>query len=150
MCNLFSGHTVIDKGADWGKVLVVTGIHHEKDREDKRVSKYGENLLAWETIEKANVNSGVKVAHVCGKKLSKEEIEAILEITNQWIKGKGNDWFIRIVAKSENNLDLCDCTGLTSLPNNLSVPGNLDLRGCTGLTSLPDNLSVGYKIYKDF
>ena len=45
------------------------------------------------------------------------------------------------------SLDLCGCTGLTSLPENLSVGGFLDLRGCTGLTSLPENLSVGGFLY---
>ncbi|MEI7252383.1 hypothetical protein WCU77_19120, partial [Pectobacterium versatile] len=33
-------------------------------------------------------------------------------------------------------------TGITSLPENLSVGGYLDLNG-TGITSLPENLSVG-------
>ena len=33
-------------------------------------------------------------------------------------------------------------TGITSLPDNLTVGGYLDLRG-TGITSLPDNLTVG-------
>ena len=33
-------------------------------------------------------------------------------------------------------------TGITSLPDNLTVGGSLDLRG-TGITSLPDNLTVG-------
>ena len=33
-------------------------------------------------------------------------------------------------------------TGITSLPDNLTVGGFLDLRG-TGITSLPDNLTVG-------
>ena len=32
---------------------------------------------------------------------------------------------------------LCGCTGLTSLPENLSVGGSLDLRGCTGLIDYP-------------
>ena len=40
------------------------------------------------------------------------------------------------------DLDLRDCTGLTALPENLSVTGDLDLRGCTGLTALPEHLSV--------
>jgi hypothetical protein len=35
-------------------------------------------------------------------------------------------------------------------PDNLSVGEWLDLSGCTGLTSLPNNLSVGGAIYKDF
>ena len=40
-----------------------------------------------------------------------------------------------------NTLYLGGCTGLTSLPDNLTT-NNLDLGGCTGLTSLPDNLTV--------
>jgi hypothetical protein len=40
-------------------------------------------------------------------------------------------------------LSLIGCTGLTSLPEGLSVGGELDLSGCTGLTSLPEGLSVG-------
>ena len=46
---------------------------------------------------------------------------------------------------AENNgliLDLFDCTGLTQLPENLSVNGSLDLTRCTGLTHLPESLSV--------
>ena len=39
------------------------------------------------------------------------------------------------------SLYLCG-TGITSLPDNLTVGGSLDLRG-TGITSLPDNLTVG-------
>jgi hypothetical protein len=39
------------------------------------------------------------------------------------------------------------CTGLTALPDGLSVGGYLYLRGCTGLTALPDNLSVGGDLY---
>ena len=41
------------------------------------------------------------------------------------------------------DLDLDGCTGITSLPDNLTVGGYLDLDGCTGITSLPDNLTVG-------
>ena len=45
----------------------------------------------------------------------------------------------------EGYLYLNDCTGLTALPENLSVGGDLYLDGCTGLTALPENLSVvGY------
>ena len=43
----------------------------------------------------------------------------------------------------EEDLSLERCTGLTALPNNLSVEGHLSLDGCTGLTALPENLSVG-------
>ena len=37
-------------------------------------------------------------------------------------------------------------TGITSLPDNLTVGGELDLSG-TGITSLPDNLTVGGGLY---
>ena len=40
------------------------------------------------------------------------------------------------------SIDLQDCTGITSLPDGLTVGGYLDLRG-TGITSLPDGLTVG-------
>ena len=34
-------------------------------------------------------------------------------------------------------------TGITSLPEGLTVGGSLDLEGCTGITSLPEGLTVG-------
>ena len=37
-------------------------------------------------------------------------------------------------------------TGITALPDNLTVGGGLDLRG-TGITALPDNLTVGGWLY---
>ena len=40
------------------------------------------------------------------------------------------------------SLDLENCTGITALPDNLTVGGYLYLRG-TGITALPDNLTVG-------
>ena len=40
------------------------------------------------------------------------------------------------------DLGLEGCTGLTALPEHLSVTSNLNLRGCTGLTALPEHLSV--------
>ena len=43
-------------------------------------------------------------------------------------------------------LDLENCTGITALPDNLTVGGSLDLRG-TGITALPDNLTVGGYLY---
>ncbi|EGW47748.1 hypothetical protein HMPREF0666_01113, partial [Prevotella sp. C561] len=41
------------------------------------------------------------------------------------------------------SLDLENCTGITALPDNLTVGGSLDLENCTGITALPDNLTVG-------
>ena len=44
------------------------------------------------------------------------------------------------------SLDLENCTGITVLPDNLTVGGYLYLRG-TGITALPDNLTVGGYLY---
>jgi len=45
------------------------------------------------------------------------------------------------------HLDLSDCPGLKSLPENLKVNGPLDLEGCTGLKALPENLKVNRPLY---
>ncbi len=41
------------------------------------------------------------------------------------------------------NLNLINCTSLSSLPEGLRVDGSLYLEGCISLTHLPDSLSVG-------
>ena len=34
MCKIFSGHIIMDENSkDWGKVIYLSGIHHELDRE---------------------------------------------------------------------------------------------------------------------
>ena len=38
-------------------------------------------------------------------------------------------------------------TGITALPDNLTVGGSLYLENCTGITALPDNLTVGGSLY---
>ena len=43
----------------------------------------------------------------------------------------------------DGDLNLNDCTGLTSLPDDLEIDGNLNLASCTGLTSLPNGLKIG-------
>ena len=60
----------------------------------------------------------------------------------KFLKNKGIQ-FIETEGKIkvEEDLDLRG-TGITSLPDNLTVGGWLDLSG-TGITSLPDNLTVG-------
>ena len=45
------------------------------------------------------------------------------------------------------SLDLEGCTGITSLPEGLTVGESLDLEGCTGITSLPEGLTVGGWLY---
>ena len=49
----------------------------------------------------------------------------------------------KMMGESGGWLDLTGCTGLTALPDGLTVGGSLDLFGCTGLTALPDGLTVG-------
>ena len=56
-------------------------------------------------------------------------------------------WYTGLTALPENlsvtgNLDFRGCTGLTALPEHFSVGGDLDLQGCTGLLALPEHLSV--------
>ena len=63
--------------------------------------------------------------------------EKKMKIMNYELKKTKNGY------RYSGSLDLEGCTGLTSLPENLSVGGSLNLEGCTGLTSLPENLSVG-------
>ena len=43
---------------------------------------------------------------------------------------------MKISAKTVRMHALADCTGLTALPQGLTVEGRLDLWGCTGLTHL--------------
>ena len=59
------------------------------------------------------------------------------------ILGKKFSNDVRYQVEGNLYLDDCACTGLTALPENLSVGGSLSLNGCTGLTALPENLSVG-------
>ena len=47
----------------------------------------------------------------------------------------------------DESLDLEGCTGITSLPDGLTVGGYLDLEGCTGITGLPEGLTVGGSLY---
>ena len=51
----------------------------------------------------------------------------------------------QMMREYEGNLDL-RYSNVTSLPDNLKVPGYLDLKG-TPITSLPDNLTVGGGLY---
>ena len=51
----------------------------------------------------------------------------------------------QMMREYEGNLDL-RYSNVTSLPDNLKVPGYLDLEG-TRITSLPDNLTVGGNLW---
>ena len=45
----------------------------------------------------------------------------------------------KMMDDNNGSLDLNGCTGITSLPDNLTVGGSLYLSG-TGITSLPDKI----------
>lgn len=47
----------------------------------------------------------------------------------------------KMMEKKEGSLDLRG-TGITALPEGLTVGGSLDLEGCTGITALPEGLTV--------
>ena len=51
-----------------------------------------------------------------------------------------------IMQGNDGSLDLRG-TGITVLPDGLTVGGSLDLEGCTGVTVLPDGLTVGGNLY---
>jgi hypothetical protein len=54
---------------------------------------------------------------------------------------------MNIEKNHTGNLDLSFNTGITSLPDGLTVGASLDLTGCTGITSLPDGLNLGEWLY---
>jgi len=91
MCNFLSGHIVADTAsADWGKVLVVTGIHHEVDREDPRVAKYDGELAAWETYMPGTFEDGFHITHGFhnSAKITKENRRALCEVLEDWAKDR--------------------------------------------------------------
>ena len=57
--------------------------------------------------------------------------EKKMKIMNYELKKTKNGY------RYSGSLDLEGCTGLTSLPENLSVGGSLNLEGCTGLIDYP-------------
>ena len=77
-----------------------------------------------------------------------------LEVAKEIMERNGGSLYLRgtgITALPDNltvggYLDLEGCTGITALPDNLTVGGSLYLRG-TGITALPDNLTVGGYLY---
>lgn len=87
MCEVFSGHIVIDKEhKDFGKVLYLSGIHHEKDREEL-LKKYGSKvrLAAWETKTYATFADGVELTHTQGDITETERVEYI-KLIKAWAK----------------------------------------------------------------
>ena len=114
MCNIFSGHIVTDKSSkDWGKVLFVSGIHHEKDRLAPRVSKYEPHLLAWETKFPADFST-VKATHTCGQQLPAEDKNTLLDLVKQWGQSQKLSHLLNCIDNSDDAWHvLCDAKHLT-------------------------------------
>ena len=107
MCNYYSGHIVTEKGKNWGKILMITGVHHEIDREDPLVKKFGENLLAWETKKSFTFSEGIKFTHSCGKYIREEEKQALRELILSWAKKKGDKYFLKYITEDEWKYKYC-------------------------------------------
>ena len=79
MCNVFSGLIVTKKGKEWGKVLFLTGLHHEKDRK-KIKKKYGDEVLAWESKKEYSLKDGFKFTHTLN-------VSKVMELIEAWANG---------------------------------------------------------------
>jgi len=92
MCNIFSGLIVTKKGKDWGKVLFLSGVHHEKDRK-KVQAKYGDETLAWESKEEYSLTSGFNFTHAVN--VSAAEQKELLKLVEAWAKKQDKDKLLR-------------------------------------------------------
>jgi len=92
MCNIFSGLIVTKKGKDWGKVLFLSGLHHEKDREQVQ-AKYGDETLAWESKEEYSLTSGFNFTHTVN--VSAAEQKELLKLVEAWAKKQDKDKLLR-------------------------------------------------------
>ncbi len=95
MCNIFSGHIIAQKDhKDWGKVIFLSGIHHEKDRE-KIYKKYKDNnirLVAWESKEPYSLDE-FKFTHAVN--VSVKEQKEFMKLLKQWAKKQSSDKLLR-------------------------------------------------------
>ena len=101
MCNIFSGLIVTKKGKDWGKVLFLSGVHHEKDREQIK-EKYGDETLAWESTEKYSLTE-FKFTHTIN--VNKKEQKELMKILKAWVKKQDKEKLLRsmITVLDKNN-----------------------------------------------
>ena len=106
MCNIFSGHIVIDKKhKEWGKVIFLSGIHHEKDR-NKIYETHGKDikLLAWESEEKLSLTK-FEFTHSEGD-ISEKEKKEYAKILLDWAKKQNKealifDKFLTVLKKNK-------------------------------------------------
>ena len=121
MCNFYSGHIVTSNDEHFGKVLFFSGLHHEKDRELPEVEKHGSNLLAWETITSGSFKDGVKMTHDCGQQLSKDRVNALLDLVKEWGEKQSFDFLTKNLS-SESAYRYCRNCKPTKKERALLVP----------------------------
>lgn len=131
MCTLFSGHIVADEGKDWGKVLFITGIHHEKDREI--IGDKYKKLIAWETRRAFDL-SEVVITHDSGMMrgmMLSDKVKVKGEFTTlimSWLKDK------TVASLFDLSIGLKNLTSLDLRNNQLTdVSGLKDLKNLTSL-----------------
>ena len=105
MCNIFSGHIISDKShKDWGKIIFLSGIHHEKDREII-YKEYGQiKLVAWESVKESSLTEGFKITHSEGD-LTEIEKKELLLLVEDWAKNKDAESLVKqkfITAKDND------------------------------------------------
>jgi len=85
MCNFLSGHIISDPNSkDWGKVFVITGVHHEIDRQDPRLARYDGQLAAWETNSAGTFADGFHITHDSGSMLNVAQRDALKATLVDW------------------------------------------------------------------
>jgi hypothetical protein len=100
MCNIFSGHIMTEKGKDWGKVIFLSGIHHEKDREQIKTEK----IIAWESIKPCSLDE-FKFSHDCGQNLTAKEKDSLMECLKNWAKEQTTEKLLSgMITVTKDNL----------------------------------------------
>ena len=105
MCNIFSGHIISDKShKDWGKIIFLSGTHHEEDREII-YKEYGQiKLVAWESVKEFSLAAGFKITHSEGD-LTEIEKKELLLLIEDWAKNKDAELLVKqkfITAKDND------------------------------------------------
>ena len=108
MCEIFSGHIITDKEhKDWGKVIYLSGIHHEKDRE-KIHKEYGKDikLAAWQTKKYASFKNRFEITTSVGDIAEKEKKE-LLSLLDKWKDSQNaEELFLKLVSITQGGVPL--------------------------------------------
>lgn len=92
MCNIISGHiNANQESKDWGKVYLLSGIHHEEDRQNIKETK----LIAWETVSPYIYKYGFRFTHDCGLSIDDKTLQMLMELLEKWAKNNPAEDIIR-------------------------------------------------------